>query len=63
MINKVDRDTARVGEVENEVFDLFIDLDANDDQVRRETAETERQRDREREIERERERERKKERE
>ena len=33
VINKVDRDTARVGEVENEVFDLFIDLGADDEQL------------------------------
>ncbi len=28
VINKVDRDTARVTDVENEVFDLFVALDA-----------------------------------
>ncbi|GBG27996.1 Tyrosine phosphorylated protein A [Hondaea fermentalgiana] len=33
VINKVDRPTARVAEVENEVFDLFCSLDANDDQL------------------------------
>ena len=33
VINKVDRDTARVDEVENEIFDLFCSLDANDDQL------------------------------
>lgn len=33
VINKVDRDTARVDEVESEVFDLFCSLDANDDQL------------------------------
>jgi GTP-binding protein len=31
VINKVDRQTARVEEVENEIFDLFCNLDANDD--------------------------------
>lgn len=31
VINKVDRPTARVDEVENEVFDLFCTLDASDD--------------------------------
>jgi len=31
VINKVDRDTARVDEVENEIFDLFCSLDATDD--------------------------------
>jgi len=33
VINKIDRDDARVDEVVNEVYDLFIDLDANDDQI------------------------------
>ena len=33
VINKVDRDTARLGEVENEIFDLFCTLDATDDQL------------------------------
>ena len=33
VINKVDRQTARVDEVENEIFDLFCNLDANDDQL------------------------------
>ena len=32
VINKVDRDTARVDEVENEIFDLFCNLEANDEQ-------------------------------
>lgn len=32
-INKIDRSDARVQEVVNEVFDLFIDLDANEEQV------------------------------
>ena len=33
VINKVDRPTARLGEVENEVFDLFANLNASDDQM------------------------------
>ena len=33
VINKIDRSDARVDEVINEVYDLFIDLDANDDQI------------------------------
>ena len=35
VINKVDRPTHRLddGEVENEIFDLFVALDANDDQL------------------------------
>ncbi|MBO0722311.1 MAG: GTP-binding protein, partial [Blastocatellia bacterium] len=33
VINKIDRLDARPEEVVNEVFDLFIDLDANDEQV------------------------------
>ncbi len=33
VINKVDRPTARVGEVENEIFDLFVNLDATDAQL------------------------------
>jgi GTP-binding protein len=33
VFNKVDRDTARIGEVENEVFDLFMNLDATDEQM------------------------------
>ena len=33
VINKVDRPTARVGEVENEVFDLFANLQATDEQM------------------------------
>lgn len=32
-INKIDRPDARVEEVVNEVFDLFIDLDANEEQA------------------------------
>jgi GTP-binding protein len=33
VINKVDRPSARVGEVENEIFDLFVALDASDEQL------------------------------
>ncbi len=33
VINKIDRDDARAEEVLNEVYDLFIDLDASDDQI------------------------------
>jgi GTP-binding protein len=33
VINKVDRPDARVEEVHNEIFDLFVALDANDDQL------------------------------
>lgn len=33
VINKVDRDTARVEEVENEIFDLFCALDPTDEQL------------------------------
>ncbi len=33
IINKIDRKDARIDEVVNEVYDLFIDLDANDDQI------------------------------
>lgn len=33
VINKVDRDSARVEEVENEIFDLFCQLDATDEQL------------------------------
>lgn len=33
VLNKVDRDTARLGDVENEVFDLFAELDASDEQL------------------------------
>jgi GTP-binding protein len=32
-INKIDRSDARVDEVLNEIFDLFIDLEANDEQA------------------------------
>lgn len=33
VINKIDRQDARADEVVNEVFDLFIDLDATDEQI------------------------------
>jgi len=33
VINKIDRPDARIQEVVNEVFDLFIDLDASEDQL------------------------------
>jgi GTP-binding protein len=33
VINKIDRQDARVQEVINEVYDLFIDLEANDEQI------------------------------
>lgn len=33
VINKIDRSDARIQEVINEVYDLFIDLDANEDQI------------------------------
>src|SRR5262245_62396375 len=33
VINKIDRPDARIAEVLNEVFDLFIDLDASEDQL------------------------------
>lgn len=33
VINKIDRHDARVQEVINEIYDLFIDLDANDEQI------------------------------
>ncbi|MBL8204851.1 MAG: translational GTPase TypA [Blastocatellia bacterium] len=33
VINKIDRQDARAPEVVNEVYDLFIDLDADDDQI------------------------------
>lgn len=33
VINKVDRNTARVEEVENEIFDLFCNLEASDEQL------------------------------
>lgn len=37
VINKIDRPDARVQEVENEIFDLFIDLEAQDKQMEYET--------------------------
>ncbi len=33
VINKIDRPDARIQEVVSEVYDLFIDLDANDEQI------------------------------
>ena len=33
VINKIDRPDARIDEVVEEVYDLFIDLDANDKQI------------------------------
>lgn len=33
VLNKVDRESARIGEVEDEVFELFVSLGANDDQL------------------------------
>ena len=33
VINKIDRPDSRIKEVVNEVYDLFIDLDANEDQI------------------------------
>jgi GTP-binding protein len=33
VVNKIDRSDARVGAVLNEVYDLFIDLDATEDQI------------------------------
>jgi GTP-binding protein len=33
VINKIDRPDSRIGEVENEIFDLFIDLEAGEDQM------------------------------
>ena len=33
MINKVDRPSSRVNEVENEIFDLFCNLEASDTQL------------------------------
>ena len=37
IINKVDRPTARIDEVESEIFDLFCNLDADDDQLEYQT--------------------------
>jgi GTP-binding protein len=33
VVNKVDRPDARIGEVVNEVYELFVDLDATDEQI------------------------------
>ena len=33
VVNKVDRPSARIDEVESEIFDLFCNLDASDDQL------------------------------
>jgi GTP-binding protein len=33
VVNKIDRSDSRIVEVVNEVYDLFIDLDANDEQI------------------------------
>src|SRR3954470_20545537 len=33
VVNKVDRPDARIGEVVEEVYELFLDLDANEDQI------------------------------
>lgn len=33
VINKIDRPSARLGEVEDEIFETFINLEANDDQI------------------------------
>jgi len=33
VINKVDRPTSRIDDVENEIFDLFCNLEANDEQL------------------------------
>lgn len=37
VINKVDRPTARVDEVESEIFDLFCNLDADEEQLEYQT--------------------------
>lgn len=37
VINKIDRPDSRITEVENEIFDLFIDLDAEESQMEYET--------------------------
>lgn len=37
VINKVDRPSARIEEVESEIFDLFCNLDASDDQLEYQT--------------------------
>ena len=33
VINKVDRESNRLGDIENEIFDLFCTLDASDEQL------------------------------
>src|SRR3954466_1480230 len=33
VVNKVDRPDARIGDVVNEVYELFLDLDASDEQI------------------------------
>jgi GTP-binding protein len=33
VLNKVDRESNRLGEIENEIFDLFCALEANDEQL------------------------------
>jgi GTP-binding protein len=33
VINKIDRPSARLGEVENEIFDMFVNLEASDEQI------------------------------
>ena len=33
VVNKVDRPDARIGEVVNEIYELFLDLDANEEQI------------------------------
>ncbi|MBN2283648.1 MAG: translational GTPase TypA [Deltaproteobacteria bacterium] len=33
VVNKIDRPDARIGEVVNEIYDLFIDLDASEEQI------------------------------
>jgi len=40
IINKIDRPDSRIAEVENEIFDLFIDLEANDEQMNYKTVYT-----------------------
>ena len=37
VINKIDRPDSRIGEVENEIFDLFIDLEASEEAMEYET--------------------------
>ncbi len=40
IINKIDRPDSRINEVENEIFDLFIDLEANEEQMNYKTVYT-----------------------